>query len=265
MSQGEIQLWALAIGLLIFGSVVVLLFVRRRAAERAAGGPLTISDGLSLHPTKAEPVTTASDPTAPEARPARRRREPPPPTGSPAELASAIRSLILRAVAERAPSGWSALVLCPPPHPELVTWHVHLAPEVALDLQDGRSVTVAAPVPSHEWQLSGGRVVAIGEGEPDPPPTDETVGVRVTGPYLVVAVRQASGRPPELSARVMTADGDELPQSRAVATDTRAVQAALREAVEHAIGSRMLGTPPAVGYRRSSWAGHERVWLGISG
>jgi hypothetical protein len=268
MSPSELQLWALVVGLLIFGSVVVVLFLRRRAAERAAGGPLTISDGLSLHPTSVEPAPTAATPPAPtpsDSRAGRRRREPPPPPGAPGELASAIRSLILRAIAERAPAGWSALVLCPPPHPELITWHIHLAAEVALDLQDGRSVAVAAPLASHEWQLSGGRVVGIGEGEPHPPPTDETVRLRVTGPYLVVAVRQANDRPPELSAKVMTADGDELPETRAVATDTRAAQSALRDAVEHAVGSRMLGTPPAVGYRRSSWAGHEKVWLSIAG
>jgi hypothetical protein len=185
-------------------------------------------------------------------------------SGSPGELTSAIRSLILRTVAERSPAGWSALVLCPPPHSELITWHVHLAPEVALDLADGRSVAVAAPLASHEWQLAGGRIVSIGEGEPDPPPTEETVGLRVTGPYLVVAVRLTVGQAPELTARVMLAAGDEMPQSRAVATDTRAVQSALRQAVEHAVGSRMLGTPPAVGYRRSSWAGHERVWLTVA-
>lgn len=261
MSQGEIQLWVLLIGLLLFAAIAGLLYKRRQARERAAGGPTgprTDDLGKNLDPTPMAPF-----PTAAETRPARRRPGPAPAT-SPGELASAIRSLLLRAVAERAPAGWSALVLCPPPHPELMTWHVHLAPEIALDLQDGRSVAVAAPVTSHEWQFSGGRVVSVGEGETDPPPTDDTTGLRVTGPYLVVAVRLPSGGAPELSARVMTADDEELPQTRASATDTRAVQSALREAVGHAVGSRMLGTPPAVGYRRSSWAAHERVWLSIA-
>jgi hypothetical protein len=259
------QLTVLVIGLLLFGAIVGLLFVRRRASERASGGPSAprtddlgrpVSPAMTAAPS-AEDISTGGS------RPARRRPVPPPSAGSPTELASAIRSLILRAVGERAPAGWSALVLCPPPHSELVTWHVHLAPEVALDLADGRSVAVAAPLASHEWQLPGGRVVAVGEGDPDPAPTEETVGLRVTGPYLVVAVRQAVGQAPELTARVMLADGEEMPQSRAVATDTRAVQSALRQAVAQAIGSRMLGTPPAVGYRRSSWAGHERVWLTV--
>ena len=163
MSNGTVQILALVIGLLVFGAIVGLLFVRRRAAERAAGGPLHggIDDmGKNLdftRPVVAQPTSEASS--------GRRRPASPPPTGSPIELASAIRSLILRAVADRAPAGWSALVLCPPPHPELMTWHVHLAPKVALDLQDGRSVTVAAPLASHEWHLAGGRVVGIGDGD----------------------------------------------------------------------------------------------------
>jgi hypothetical protein len=262
VSQSQIQLTVLVIGLLLFGAVIGLLFLRRRAAEHRDGGPPTHQTDDMGRPLPeagtAETVTTLT------ARPERRRPEPPPLSGSPGELTSAIRSLILRTVAERSPAGWSALVLCPPPHSELITWHVHLAPEVALDLADGRSVAVAAPLSSHEWQLAGGRIVSIGEGEPDPPPTEETAGVRVTGPYLVVAVRLTDGRTPELTARVMLADGEEIPWSRAVATDTRAVRSALRQAVEHAVGSRMLGTPPAVGYRRSSWVGHERIWLTIA-
>src|SRR5262249_37557334 len=157
------------------------------------------------------PVAKPATDTAPAG--GRRRPIAPPPRGAPGEQASAIRSLILRTVAERAPAGWSALVLCPPPHPERMSWHVHLAPAVALDLKDGRTVTVAAPPASHEWQLAGGRTVGIGDGEPDPPPTDETVNVRVTGPYLIVTVSQAGSNPPELSARVMTAGDDDLPRT----------------------------------------------------
>jgi hypothetical protein len=171
----------------------------------------------------------------------------------------------MRAVGERAPAGWSALVLCPPPHPELMTWHVHLSPEVALELQDGRVLTVVAPPSLHEWQLSGGRTVHIGDGDPEPAPTDETVTLRVTGPYLIVAASLPRGRAPELVARVVSAEGDDLPQQRAVAAEARSMQAALREAVEQAVGSRMLGVPPTVAYRPPSWASHERVWLTIAG
>jgi hypothetical protein len=63
----------------------------------------------------------------------------------------------------------------------------------------------------------------------------------------------------------MTVGDEDLPQPRAATTDIRAMQAALREAVELAIGSRMLGSPPTVAYRRSSWNGHERVWLTVRG
>jgi hypothetical protein len=261
VSQDDVQIWALMIGFLVFAGVVAVLFGRRRASEREAGD---LAD-----PTEYDPWTGAAMTTLPDGLPSReatssrRRPSPPPPTGGPGELASAIRSLILRAVAERAPAGWSALVLCPPPHPDQMSWHVHLAPEVALDLRDGRTVTVAAPLPSHEWRLAGGRTVGVGDGEPEPAPTDDTVTVRVTGAYLIVALTPRDGRRPELTARVVTAGEEELPVARASATEVRAVQATLREAVELAIGSRMLGSPPAVGYGRSSWIGHERVWLTI--
>jgi hypothetical protein len=101
----------------------------------------------------------------------------------------------------------------------------------------------------------------------DPLPTDDAVAVRVTGPYLVVVVgphADADGeRRPRLTARVVTT-GDALPEPGAPLSDQRAVQAALREAIELAIGTRMSGTLPAVGYRLTAWAGHERTWLTIS-
>ena len=96
-----------------------------------------------------------------------------------------------------------------------MTWHVHLAPEVALDLRDGRTVAVATPAPSHEWQVPGGRTVAVSEGDPVPAPGSETVSVRVTGPYLVVSASQEGGGSPLLVARVVQAAGDDLPQPRA--------------------------------------------------
>jgi len=261
VSQGDVQLWALLIGFVVFATVVGALFARRSMSAGPSPDEPTVDDlGYVVRPAPEAAPAPMSGP-----RPVRRRPDDPPPAGSPAELASAIRSLILRVVAERAPAGWSALVLCPPPHAEQMTWHVHLAPAVSLDLRDGRSVPVATPRASHTWQLAGGRSVAVGEGDPHPAPTDDTASIRVTGPYLAIAIDGAAGAAPHLSARVMLASGDELPRPRAPATDLRAVQAALREAVEQAVGSRMLGAPPAVAYRRPSWAGHERIWLAISG
>ena len=263
MSQGEVQIWALAIGLLVFAAVVGVIYARRRASERASGRSADneehdIWTGAPIAPPG--DVTVISTSTGGWSS-GRRRPAPSPVSGSPDELASGVRSLVLRAVAERAPTGWSALILCPPPHPEQMAWHVHLTPEIALDLKDGRTVSVAAPLASHEWHLPGGRTVGVGDGDPEPPPSDETVALRITGPYLVVAVSRPVGKLPEMTARVMTVGDEALPQPRAATTDIRAMQAALREAVELAVGSRMLGAPPAVGYRRSSWDGHERVWL----
>lgn len=259
MSQQDTQWWSFVIGLLVFVSVVGLVYIRRR--RRGPQPPsTTVERWSSAAPTKTAPSGTSGESTGTE----RRRPAAPPPQGTPNERASAVRSLILRAAAERVPSGWSVLLLTPPPNAEQMTWHVHLAPSVALDLMDGRTVPAAPPPPSHDWQLAGGRTVGVGQGELDPQPTEDTKSVRVTGPYLIVVVGPSGGgQEPRLTARVVTT-GDTLPEPRASLADTRAVQAALREAIELAIGSRMSGTPPALGYRLPAWAGHERTWLTIS-
>ena len=257
MSPNDVQWWSLVIGLGVFVTIVLLLFVGRRRLERRDG-----SSGPS------DATTTSSGApavVAPSAAPAERRRPAsPPPPGEPRELASAIRSAILRAAAERVPAGWTALILAPPAHPERMTWHVHLAPVVGLDLRDGRTVTVAAPAASHDWQVAGGRTVGIGEGDPEPAPGEEAVAVRVTGPYLAVAIAEESGRGLMLVARVVLLGDEELPQPRAAATDLRAVQGALREAIELCVGSRMTGPPPTVAYQLPSWRAHERTWLAIN-
>lgn len=261
MSQLDVQWWSLVVGLGVFGAVIIGTFVRRRLKERRGGAATPASPAVSVPgvPSSTPERTGSSG----EASPGRRRPASPPPTGEPRELASAIRSSILRVVAERAPAGWTALILSPPPHPERMTWHVHLAPAVALDLRDGRTITVASPVASHDWQIPSGRTVGVGDGDPEPPPGDESVAVRVTGPYLIVSVSREGGPAPRLVARVVLAGDDALPQPRAVATDLGAVQGALREAIELTVGSRMTGSPPAVGYPLASWSAHERIWLTI--
>jgi hypothetical protein len=256
-------MWAFLVGLGVFVGLVLLLFVLRRLRERGAPRETRssrIRNGERRGSSPTPPLGLSTD--------ARRRQ---PPSEAPAsgggrvsELGIGVRSLLLRTVAERAPAGWSALVLCPPAHPDRMTWHVHLAPEVALDLKDGRSVPVSGPAPSHEWQLAGGRTVGIGDGDPVPPPTDETINVRATGPYLVVEVSREGDQPAILTAQVLGEAADELPRPRAAASDVRAVQGALREAVELAVGSKMLGPAPAAGYRPASWGAHERIWLTIS-
>jgi hypothetical protein len=261
VSQNDIQWWSLVVGLGVFVTIVLVAFVGRRIRERRASSTVPTRAGaqgdsssmvMNGRPGPADAMLDAGDRPAGAAS-----------TGEPSELASAVRSSILRAVAERVPTGWTALVLSPPPHPERMTWHVHLAPEVGLDLRDGRTVNVAIPAASHEWQVPGGRTVAVGEGDPVPAPGDETVSVRVTGPYLVVSASQVGSESALLAARVVQASGDDLPQPRAKSTDLRAARAALREAIELTIASRMTGSPPAVGYPIASWTGHDRTWLTV--
>ena len=259
MSANDVQWWSFVVGIGVFVAIVLVTFQLRRRRERLHG-PSPRPGEFVAERGSSPPVTQPTESSRTERR---RPAAPPPPAGEPGELASALRSAIVRVVAERAPAGWTALILTPPPHREQMTWHVHLAPDVALDLRDGRTVTVSPPPPSHQWQMSGGRVVGVGEGDPDPAPGEEATTVRVTGPYLLVTVQQATDQPPVLVARVVVTEGEEPPQPRAVATDLRAVSGALREAIELAIGSRMLGAPPAVGYPRASWSGHERSWLTI--
>jgi hypothetical protein len=258
VGQHDPSFWALLVGLPLLGLLAGALYLRRRLRGPAQNG------GTDLWP--ALPPTVATNPDTTELAPAsntpRRRHRSASPPASDQELASAVRSTILRMVAERAPAGWVTLVLCPPSNPELMTWHVHLAPEVALDLRDGRSVPVAPPASLHEWRLPGGRIVGVGDGDPEPGPAAETVTIRVTGPYLVVVVQKENGHEALLTARVMgCADGS--PELRAAPSDLRAVRAALREAIELAVGTRMLGSPPTLGYGLAAWNGHERVWLTI--
>ena len=211
-------------------------------------------------PAIAERATAATAPaaTAPS------RHAPPPDSLQEVEaLAMGIRSLVSRTVSERVPLGWSALILCPPAHPHQMTWHIHLGPRIALDLNDGRTVPASAPEATHAWQLPGGRTVQLSDGDPDPAPTVETTNVRVTGPYFAVSMTCEAGQEAQIVARVLGDGADDLPQPRASAHDVRAVQGALRSAVELAVSSKMLGAAPVVGYRPASWAAHERVWLTV--
>jgi hypothetical protein len=258
VSPNDVQWWSLVIGLAVFVAVIALTFALRRLRERRGSSTGPSGEFVAERGAAARGATSGV-----AARSGRRRPAPPPPTGEPRELASAIRSAILRAVAERAPAGWTALVLAPPPHPDRMTWHVHLVPAVALDLRDGRTVTVAPPAATHEWQVAGGRAISVGEGDPEPAPGEEAVAVRVTGPYLTVMVGNEDGEAPVLVARVVPAGDEELPRPRAVATDPRAIQGALREAMELTVGSRMGGTAPTAGYPLGSWRAHERIWLAI--
>jgi hypothetical protein len=257
VSQLDVQWWSLVVGLAIFFAVVALLLIGRRLRERR-GGPSEVGGEFVV---TRRPAAPPDGPQAAEER-GRRRAAAPPPV-SPDELATALRLAIVRSTAERIPVGWSALILSPPPHPDRMTWHVHLVPDVALDLADGRIIRVHAPEPSHEWQLSGERTATVGDGDPEPAPGPETVTIRVSGPYLLVAVSRDAEGAMILTAQVVQASGEELPRPRARATDPRAVQGALRQGIELAVGSRMAGAPPTVGYPQASWRSHERTWLTV--
>jgi hypothetical protein len=258
VSPNDVQWWSLIVGLGVFVGLVMVIFTLRRVRERRHGPTSPAGEFVADR----SPSTQSAYPEEPE-RSARRRPVTPPPSGEPGELASAIRSAILRTIAERAPAGWTALILSPPPHRERMTWHLHLAPDVALVLRDGRTITASPPAATHEWQIARDRVVGVGEGDPEPGPSGELSTIRVTGPYLTVVVQMTEDQAPTLVAQVVVSDGDTPPQPRATATDPRAITGALREAVELAVGSRLAGATPAVGYALASWSAHERTWLTI--
>ncbi|MCC7371941.1 MAG: hypothetical protein IT306_26230 [Chloroflexi bacterium] len=239
--------WALLTGLPLLALFVLALFARRRMQEKA---------GLAGTPPPTAPQAAPEQPTP------RRRPVVTAPPASKQELTSALRSAILRTAAERAPQDWTILVLCPPSSSPRPVWHVHLAAQVALDVPDGRSVPVNPPTPTHAWQFAGGRRVGVSDGDPEPAPSGETQAIRVTGPYLQVVLVSVAGQPAELVARV-EGSPDGSPEFRAAAADLRACQAALRDGVELAVGTRLHGSPPTLGYSLKAWGGHDRVWLTI--
>lgn len=245
--QYDPSFWALLTGIPLLVVFVLALFARRKLREQA---------GQDAAPQPQPPA-----PDGPASAPRRRPVASPTPIGE-HEFASAVRSIVLRTVAERAPAGWTSLVLCPPPHLTLMTWHIHLTPLVAVDLPDGRSVPVNPPAPTHEWQLSGGRRAGVGDGDPEPSPGIDAHAVRVTGPYLRVAVHRAPEQAPVLAAHVEGCP-DGSPDLRAPLTGVNVAQAALREAIELAVGTRMFGSPPTLRYGLAAWTGHERIWITI--
>ncbi|MCC6174688.1 MAG: hypothetical protein IT305_05235 [Chloroflexi bacterium] len=266
MESGYLTSLALVVGGLLLGLVLALGAVhlqagRGRTHESAGVGSSDASgkshpDGIPVPPpdVAASPVEQGGKRTRPTLT------APPPPDER--DLAATLRAALVQAVAERVPAGWSALVLSPPPSRGPMTWHVHLMPQISLDLQDGRTVPAAPPAPSHEWQLASGRCVAIASGEPQPGPTADTVAVRVDGPYLNVACR-SGGDSPESStifATVTGANGRPV-ELRTSVDRTAGLHATLAEAVAQAVGTRIGGAPPVLGYSPASWHGHERLWL----
>ena len=182
-----------------------------------------------------------------------------PPDAEVVALARAIGATLLQTVAEHAPAGWQALLLSPPHHPETMTWHVHLAPTIRLDLADGRAVTAQPPANGHDWDLPSGRQASVATGDPIPAPGETTTAVRVAGPY--VAVSLAGTR---VSLRCL--DGAGRPHELRVPTgDLQRVRSAVRQAVDMAVASKIGGGGSTLAYSAASWRAHGRSWLTVAG
>lgn len=182
-----------------------------------------------------------------------------PPDAEAVALARAIGVTLLQTVAEHAPAGWQILLLSPPPHPDRMTWHVHLAPTIRLDLVDGRALAAQAPSHGHEWALPSGRRASVATGDPTPAPGPTATAVRVAGPYVSVSLSGA-----QVSLRCL--DGKGRPHElRAPHRDLERLRSAARQAVDLAVASKMSGGGSTLAYSTASWGAHGRSWLTVAG
>ena len=170
-------------------------------------------------------------------------------------LARAVGVTVLQTVAEYIPTGWQALVLSPPVHPNAMTWHIHLAADIRLELADGRAVAAGPPSDRHAWTLPNGRQASVGNGDPLPTPGDSTTAIRVGGPHVAVSLGDAS-------IDLLCTDGRGRRHTlRASARDLRRVADALRQAIDLGLSSRIGGHASALSYSLSSWRAHSRAWI----
>ena len=174
-------------------------------------------------------------------------------------LARAIGATLLQTVAEHAPAGWQILLLSPPPHPEAMTWHVHLAPTLRLDLADGRAVAAQPPSVGHEWSLPSGRRATVATGDPTPAPGPTTAAVRVAGPYASLSLGGA-----QLALRCLDGSG-RAHELRVPRHDVERLRAAVRQAVDLAVASKIGGGGATLAYSAASWRAHGRSWLTVAG
>jgi hypothetical protein len=182
-----------------------------------------------------------------------------PPDAEAVALARAIGVTLLQTVAEQAPAGWQILLLSPPPHQDRMTWHVHLAPSIRLELADGRAVAAQGPSGGHEWALPSGRRATVATGDPAPAPNPTTTAVRVAGPYVSVSLGGA-----QVSLRCL--DGRGRPHElRAPHRDLERLRSAARQAVDLAVASKMSGGGSTLAYSTASWAAHGRSWVTVTG
>jgi hypothetical protein len=190
-----------------------------------------------------------------------------PPGSGPAEaiahaagIGGTVQTLVLTLTADRLSAEGRALVNCPPGERLPCVWHVHLSAVPVLAIPDGRTISLDLPPPSHDWKLPSGRRVHVADGRAEPRITHDAVSVHVTGPYVKVTL-DADG--PTRHTLTASAFGDPRGPSelRADLSDPAAAEAALRQAIDLAAGSRLSGSPVVLSYSRAAWDSHARYWL----
>jgi hypothetical protein len=253
LSASDGAVWALVAGAFVLGALCALA-VSTLMGRRGAGSDADTSRDSSVSTwTGGGTLTAIEDRTSgAERRPDESER-----------LPHALRSLLLTVVAEALPTGGSALIQAPVTRSSAMVWHIHVDPLVALDVRDGRTISVARPAPTHQWRLPRRTVVQVAQGGPDHPTTSEAVAMRVVGAYLRVTLNGDARGWRSVTASTHT-DPRGASDLTADAASWSAVEAALRQAVGLAIGRRLDASPPALGYGRVAWDSHERIWLTAS-
>lgn len=254
LNPSDGAVWALVAGAFVLGVVSTLVGVRlgrRRPnlAEHAQNGHSSRASGTASVGT-ARSFTPPSGPRSGSS----------PHSSDSQDVPRNVQALVLTAIAEQLVSGSSALILCPPDHSSAMIWHIHLDPTVALDVRDGRTIPVQAPLPTHQWRLPGGQTVQVAQGGPERAPGGETVAMRITGPYVRVTL--AADQDHWRSITAITFGDPRGPSDlRADLASWTAVEAALRQAVSLALGRRAADLRPSLGYGRAAWDSHDRTWL----
>jgi hypothetical protein len=249
--------WVLVLAAFMLGVASTLLVTRlRRGRQRVDGSTSPV----------ASPAVEALSPGA-----ADRRRDSPfpaaaPPLAAPVDTGTpgrALQAQLLVVTAERLPAGGQALVISPPGEQPPLVWHIHLGVGVVLAVPDGRTIPILAPPDSREWRLPSGRVVRIADGGREHQISHDTVTVQVTGPYLRVTLIAAQ---PGALKLTVTAFGDPRGPSELCADlqDGRAIEAALRQALDLAASSRAARPPMVLSYSRAGWEAHLHTWLDAS-
>lgn len=146
------------------------------------------------------------------------------------------------------------LLLTPIPHPGPMSWHLHLAPSVHIDIDDGRSIPAQPPAEGFRVNGPSGASLGIAEGDVTPPPTENAVEVRVQGAYVRITESAERLGMTEIEG------GEAGDRIRYLAPSDRVDRLTL--ALIWALDAAALGSRTQVmGYSPASWAAHEKVWL----